>query len=168
MNIVNIEIKARCNQIEQIEKKLLNSGASYHGQDHQIDTYFRTNCGRLKLRKGNIEHSLIFYQRIETKGLKHSDVILHKFNGDSSAIRRQLEASMGIKTIVDKLRKIFFIENVKFHIDEVKDLGNFIEIEAIGKSGEEEVLRKQCQAFVDLLDIKDEDFVEMSYSDMMV
>ena len=32
---------------------------------------------------------------------------------------------------MDKKREIYFIHNVKFHIDNVKNLGTFIEIEAI-------------------------------------
>ena len=37
---------------------------------------------------------------------------------------------MGIKAIVKKKREIYYIRNVKFHIDEVPGLGSFAEIEA--------------------------------------
>jgi adenylate cyclase class IV len=32
---------------------------------------------------------------------------------------------------VDKIREIYLIENVKFHLDSVAELGSFIEIEAM-------------------------------------
>ncbi|HFD33211.1 MAG TPA: CYTH domain-containing protein, partial [Gammaproteobacteria bacterium] len=46
-----------------------------------------------------------------------------------------LTAALGIFKIVDKQRRIYFIGNVKFHIDEVKGLGSFVEIEAIDEDG---------------------------------
>ena len=59
----NAEIKCRCNQLDQVRQILLANKAHYHGTDHQVDTYFRVPDGRLKLREGNIENSLIYYRR---------------------------------------------------------------------------------------------------------
>lgn len=168
MDIINIEIKARCHDLEFIRQILSEAKAENKGIDHQIDTYFNTQKGRLKLRKGNIEHSLIFYSRPEAKDLKRSDVILDKLKGDSTILKRQLEAAIGIKTVVDKKREIYFIENVKFHIDEVKDLGSFLEIEAIGKRGEEDVLSKQCRHYMNMMKVAQSDLIDQSYSDMIL
>jgi adenylate cyclase class IV len=41
----------------------------------------------------------------------------------------------GIKVIVQKKRRIYFIGNVKFHFDTIAELGTFIEVEAIDKDG---------------------------------
>ena len=167
MDIINIEIKARCYALEEVHKKLMGAGAEFIGVDRQVDTYYNVNHGRLKLRRGTIEHSLIFYQRPESKELKQSDVILNKLNHDSDVLARQLKASIGIKTIVDKQRKIFFIDNVKFHLDEVKGLGHFIEIEAIGSLGQEDALAEQCRHYIDWLCIDSSAFIDQSYSDMV-
>jgi predicted adenylyl cyclase CyaB len=168
MDIINIEIKAHCRNAEQMHEALIAAEADDKGIDHQIDTYFNTTAGRLKLRKGNIEHSLIFYQRPEVKDLKRSDVILDKLERDSTVLKQQLEAAMGIKTIVDKKRHIYFIDNVKFHLDEVAGLGSFVEIEAIGKLGEEDALGKQCQHYMEFLEIHPSDLIDQSYSDMIL
>ena len=168
MDIINIEIKAHCRNINQIREALLSANAEDKGVDHQIDTYFNTRNGRLKLRKGNIEHSMIFYQRPEVKDLKRSDVILDKLDGDSTILKRQLEAAWGVKTVVDKRRHIYFIDNVKFHLDEVAGLGSFIEIEAIGKLGEEEKLGAQCKQYMEYLKIAKTDLIDQSYSDMVI
>jgi adenylate cyclase, class 2 len=48
------------------------------GTDHQIDTYFNVQKGRLKLREGNIENALIQYNRANVLDAKQSDVILYK------------------------------------------------------------------------------------------
>ena len=63
MNIKNFEFKAKVEDLEKYEKKLLTLNPKYQGLDHQIDTYFNAKFGRLKLREGNIENSLINYDR---------------------------------------------------------------------------------------------------------
>lgn len=169
MKIINIEIKARCINPEEIETILLNNNARFEGIDYQVDTYFNSDSGRVKLREGNIENSLIYYQRKEKKGQKKSEVSLYKTTGDSKALKKILASTLGRKIVVEKTRKIFFIGNVKFHIDQVKDLGSFVEIEAIdlnGKVGEEE-LRKQCDSFIRLLGLEKVEFLDQSYSDMV-
>ncbi|MEL6191860.1 MAG: adenylate cyclase, partial [Bacteroidota bacterium] len=64
---------------------------------------------------------------------------------------------------------IYFIENVKFHIDEVKTLGSFTEIEAIDNNGSrtEGDLLTQCQYYMELLGINESDLLAQSYSDMI-
>src|SRR3989344_1781403 len=118
---LNVEIKARCNDHAKIREILISKGADFKGTDHQIDTYFKTGNGRLKLREGNIENHLIFYEREDKEGPKESNVILFD-NKPGSSLKEILSKSLGILAVVDKLREIYFIENVKFHIDTVKDL----------------------------------------------
>lgn len=169
MKAIIIEIKTRCINPEEIETILQNNNARYEGSDHQIDTYFNSESGRVKLREGNIENTLIYYQRKERKGQKKSEVTLYKTTGDSNALKEILTNTLGIKIVVDKTRKIFFIKNVKFHIDKVKGLGSFVEIEAIdttGKVGEKE-LKKQCNDSIHLLGLENAEFLDQSYSDMV-
>jgi len=169
MNIVNIEIKAQTEQAKKIIQILETNNAAYHGEDHQIDTYFKVDSGRLKLRQGNIENSLIAYQRPESKELKKSTIELQPLPKDTSALHSILSQNLGIWKVVDKRRKIYFIDNVKFHIDSVKGLGSFVEIEAISKEQEytEEQLREQCDHYVKLLGIDPNSFIDQSYSDMV-
>ena len=63
MEHLNVEIKARCSDVLSARQVLKGAGARFVGEDHQIDTYFRVENGRLKLREGNIENHLIFYVR---------------------------------------------------------------------------------------------------------
>jgi adenylate cyclase, class 2 len=69
---------------------------------------------------------------------------------------------------VDKTREIYFIENVKFHLDDVVNLGTFIEIEAIDLDGTigNATLHEQCERYISLFGIRDSDLVSHSYSDM--
>lgn len=165
---VNIEIKARCRAPETIRKILISLGARAVGTDHQIDTYFNVKAGRLKLREGNIENSLIYYRREDNLAPKQSDVTLFKTE-PNSALKEILTNALGVKTVVDKSREIYFIDNVKFHIDSVSGLGNFVEIEAIdeaGTIGGDELLR-QCRHYMELFKIEQNDLIKSSYSDMV-
>jgi len=169
MTHINIEIKAKSNNHNRIREILKSRNADFRGKDHQIDTYFNVRQGRLKLRQGKIENYLIYYDREDKKGPKQSKVTLFKLPPKSS-LKRLLIKALGVLVVVDKKREIYFIDNVKFHIDSVKDLGNFIEIEAIdenGNIGKKELL-KQCQFFLDLFKISQGDLISSSYSDLLL
>lgn len=164
-----IEIKARCENPDQIRDILKNKQADLRGIDHQVDTYFQVTKGRLKLREGNIENHLIHYFRPNQSGPKKSEVLLYKSTPDSG-LKEILATSIGILTVVDKKREIYFIDNVKFHIDQVEELGSFLEIEAIDANEgiSEARLLEQCEYYMQLFKIDKKDLMTSSYSDMLL
>lgn len=165
---INIEIKAHCNDLNKVREILKSQNAESKGTDHQTDTYFNSKKGRLKLREGNIENNLIHYERKNTEGSKESKFTLYKTEQDSS-LKAILEVALGNKCTVEKDREIYFIENVKFHLDTVKDLGTFVEIEASNKDNDltKNKLQEQCNFYIKLLQINAKDFISDSYSDMI-
>jgi predicted adenylyl cyclase CyaB len=169
MKRINIEIKAVCTDPDYIETYLHRMQAEFKGEDHQVDTYFKASSGRLKLREGRIENALIRYHRPEKKGLKRSDVFLYRITGETGHLRIILEDTLGIDIVVEKRRKIYYIGNVKFHIDHVHRLGCFVEIEAIDANGhlEEHALKRQCRHYMTELGISEADLVAASYSDLI-
>ncbi len=165
---INIEIKAHCTNLNIIRDLLKKKNTRFIGEDHQIDTYFNTPNGRLKLRQGNIEKCLIYYQRENSAEAKQSNVILYHPNENIIDLKQLLIASLGIKQIIDKKREIYVIDNIKFHLDKVSGLGTFIEIEAIGESDEDiSKLQEQIEYYIKYLLIKKEDLLANSYSDML-
>ena len=166
---VNIEIKARSDNQDEIRRILKSKNADFKGIDHQIDTYFNVNFGRLKLREGNIENHLIHYQREDKEWPKQSDVTLFKSDPKSS-LKEILTKALGILVVVDKKREIYFIDNVKFHIDVVEHLGTFVEIEAIDNDGNigKKKLLEQCQLYLDVFKIPQKDLISVSYSDLLL
>ena len=166
---INFEFKARSNNINALEEKIKNLSGRFVGEDHQTDTYFHVPNGRLKLREGNIENALIYYQRTNTAGAKQSDVTLYQHQADAN-LKAILMQSLGIKTVVEKKRRIYFIENVKFHFDQVTGLGSFVEVEAIDADGTIgiEKLKEQCKVYEELFDIQPDDFMADSYSDLLL
>jgi predicted adenylyl cyclase CyaB len=169
MKRLNIEIKAKCNNHEKIRSILKSRNADFKGTDHQMDTYFNVKKGRLKLREGNIENFLVYYERENKEGPKQSDVILFKSDPNSS-LKELLLKSLGTMVVVDKQREIYFIENVKFHIDTVKNLGTFMEIEAIdtNESIGKGKLLEQCENYLKLFGILKDDLISVSYSDLLL
>lgn len=168
MNILNFEFKARTINLAELEQKLLELNPKFIGEDRQIDTYFNVEKGRLKLREGNIENSLIHYERENTADAKPSKILLYQHKSDKT-LKEILIKTLGVKVVVDKLRKIYFIENVKFHFDTLANLGTFVEVEAIDKDGSIgiEKLQAQCRKYADFFEIKNDDYVSESYSDLI-
>ena len=166
---LNFEFKATTNNLSAQEEKLKSLNPIYLGEDHQKDTYYNVADGRLKLREGNIENALIWYKRADFAGAKQSDIILYKHTPDNS-LKQILEKLHGIKVIVDKKRKIYFVENVKFHFDIVEGLGTFIEVEAIDKDGTIGIdkLKEQIAHYTKFLEVAETDFVKVSYSDLLI
>jgi adenylate cyclase class IV len=186
---VNVEIKARCASLKGARATLLRLGARLVGPDHQADTYFQVPNGRLKLREGQIENSLIFYDRPDQEGPKRSDVILYGTRPGSD-LKALLTAALGTLVVVEKRREIYFVEisdvdvpgdpaaqerahareNVKVHLDTVTGLGAFVEIEAIDLDGSlgPDLLTAQCRRLMTRLGIRDADLESASYSDLLL
>jgi hypothetical protein len=60
MKVLNFEFKARLRNAAHVRATLKSQHARFLGTDRQVDTYFRIPSGRLKIREGRIENSLIF------------------------------------------------------------------------------------------------------------
>lgn len=169
MGFTNIEIKAKCKDPSRIRNYLQSKNAEFKGTDHQTDTYFNVPTGRLKLREGNIENNLIYYERGNESGPKDSNFSLVKIE-DPSSLKQILTRTLGIKIVVEKIREIYYISNVKFHIDIVPGLGDFMEIEAGNILAPLEVaeLKSQCEYYQKELGIHEEDLISCSYSDLLL
>lgn len=168
MGYINIEIKARTSRASHIRQYLLTHGAAFIGKDLQTDTYFNVPHGRLKLREGNIENNLIFYDRNNQAGPKQSAFNLFPVD-QPDLLKEILDNAVGKKVIVQKEREIYFINNVKFHLDQVDGLGEFVEIEASNKSADlpVEVLKEQCTFYMKAFEIQEIDLINNSYSDLL-
>lgn len=164
---VNVEIKAKCVNHDQARAFLLSREAVHVGRDHQTDTYFRVKHGRLKLREGEIENALIFYEREDQAGPKSSRFMYYP-TSPGTALKAVLARALGVMVVVDKRRDIFLIDIVRFNLDTVEGLGTFLEIEAGGAGEEADLdLFTQCKYYLEALGLEEEDLVTVSYSDLL-
>jgi len=169
MERTNVEIKARCSDHDAVRTVLQEHEARKKGVDRQIDTYFNVPNGRLKLREGDIEQYLVHYNRGDRKGPKQSDIRLYEPTDDPAALKAALEAALDVDVVVKKTREIYFVDNVKFQLDDVDGLGKFVEIEAIDRDGSTgtDRLEEQCRTYMGVFPIDDDDLVDVSYSDLV-
>lgn len=165
--MINIEIKARCEDVQRTEENLNALWAGPAGTFHQKDTYFQVPEGRLKLREiGPDEGHLIYYKRDDMAGPKRSDYEV-AFTSDPEAMRHMLCAVLGAWVEVEKTRQVWLWENVRIHLDEVKGLGRFIELEAVTDEKGIEESYQRIETLMRALEIKPEQLVKGSYGDLV-
>src|ERR1700754_1457697 len=127
----NIELKASDPDPERSLAVVLGLGARDRGFLHQRDTYFRVTSGRLKLREEDPGGAmLIQYDRVDADEARESEYRLTPIDAPDS-LMASLKASLGVLAVVEKERRLLLWQNVRIHLDKVKDLGNFLELEGV-------------------------------------
>jgi len=126
---LNVEFKARLENLDAVREKLRTLEPRDAGTDRQRDTYFEVPEGRLKLREGDIENALIFYRRADTAATRDSHVQLASIS-NASELRPVLEAALPVRAVVEKHREIYFVGETKIHLDRIENHGCFLEVEA--------------------------------------
>jgi adenylate cyclase class IV len=165
----NLEIKAIDTDPEATLAAALELGARDQGVLRQRDTYFHAVQGRLKLREAPPQPAeLIAYARAELAGPK---VSLYRVVpvADHVALIDALADSLGVRVVVEKLRRLLLWRNIRIHLDRVADLGDFVEIEAVATSpGGLEVERDRVEELCAALAITDERRVALGYADLLL
>jgi len=123
MKHINIEIKAKCFHLEMAEAFFIGYNAKFAGVDLQKDIYFNIPSGRLKLRKAISRITLFFTTEI-IKRTKQPDFYFATVIKPLE-LESVLTHASGIKVVVEKKRKIFFLITLRYILMRF-DLGNFI------------------------------------------
>lgn len=127
----NLELKAPITNAEELVQKVVDIGAQFQWRKQQTDTYFNVATGKLKLREQEGSPAeLIAYLRPEENGSRVSQYEIFETD-EPDKLKRLLANTIGIRGIVSKQRTLYLWENVRIHFDEVEDLGQFIEFEAV-------------------------------------
>jgi len=165
----NIEIKARLNDRSLTLDQAHRLADSFLGQDHQTDTYFRTPGGRMKLRESTLSGNyLILYQRDDQEGPRPS--LYETIPVDRPrAVKALLRNLLGEDIVVEKDRHIFLYGNVRIHIDDVTNLGAFLEFEAVmdDQYSDRDQETKKVGKLMKMLHISASDLVGQSYQDLL-
>ena len=120
----------------------------------QKDTYFRVNQSRLKLREMPQEDpELIWYRRPNVGGIRTCQYRRLKVTR-VDRVKAGLSALFGVEAVVVKRRRLYRWRNVRIHVDQVDQLGNFIEFEAVLSDSEQiqtgEGQLEQLRSWLDL------------------
>lgn len=162
----NLEIKYKpgnSREISYITGLLKNYS---HTTEKQTDIYYKTIRDRLKLRIINdTEGSLILYNRAEKKNKRISKYTISKTK-DFRELDFILRKQFRVLVTVIKKREIYIHKNIRVHIDTVKGLGKFIEIEIIYDDISK--AKDLMNNLVTELNLDENKFIKVSYSDLLI
>lgn len=129
----NLEVKARCDDLDARAQRLLAMGASDHGSTREVDTYFRAASGLLKLREVAGESGrLIRYHRENRAESRFSEYeVVPVAEEHTARLHAVLEDVLGTHVQVMKRRRLLVYRHTRVHLDEVEELGRFIELETV-------------------------------------
>ncbi|MFH1183959.1 MAG: class IV adenylate cyclase [Chloroflexota bacterium] len=164
----NVEIKARVRDFAALNARARQLTEKPVQVIPQLDTFFVTATGRLKLRElDSGVAQLIYYERPDQDGPKRSDYSIFETR-DPSALRSVLEKALGIRGKVEKVRHLYLVGQTRVHLDEVKGLGHFLELEVVlqpGQSDREGHLI--AEELISQLGIERRDLLESAYMDLL-
>ncbi|HEY9246958.1 MAG TPA: class IV adenylate cyclase [Candidatus Methanoperedens sp.] len=174
--MIEIEVKARIEDPKQIERTIISFGAVPIGIENHVDTYYNTDrCDfrntdeALRIRAQEGEYFLTYKgpkMDAVSKTRKEFEVKI-----EDAAEMGNILSSLGfypVATIVKK-RKKYKMEDLSIALDEVRNLGYFMEIEIQAKnpSKHEEKVGKIFK-FIEKLGINKSSTVRESYLEMLL
>lgn len=131
----NIEAKFPVDNLSAVRARALALGAHPVGRLEQVDTYFFAPNGRLKLREVAEDGQpaaawLIAYQRPNATGARLSAYEMAPVP-DAAALLAVLRPTMGVRVRVAKTRDLLLLRHTRIHLDDVRGLGHFVELETL-------------------------------------
>jgi len=163
---MEIEIKATFDNRKKLKKSLEKLGAKAEKEKHQIDEYYnhpsrdtRETKEYIRLRYKDGENTGIFAHHINM-----SDGVNKEFEVPVGNINVFKEILLGLNFpllgTIDKKRETFKFGEFTITIDEVKDIGNFVEIEVDGEESEIETKKAQCMEMLEKIGLSKENLCE--------
>lgn len=165
---VNIEIKARLDDIEDVKDRIEDLTHSKPELLRQRDVFYKTTNGRLKLRQfheGTAE--LIYYERSDDAAASSS--IYHRVQIPHPAETHEiLKNAMAVRGTIEKIRMLYLIGQTRIHLDQVNHLGDFIELEVVLKAGQSEQEGIQTAEYLcEKLGINEKNLIDVAYIDLL-
>jgi predicted adenylyl cyclase CyaB len=163
----NIEIKARVRNFEEIQSRAEKLSDTPVEVIPQVDTFFVTPQGRLKLRVVGDHGQLIYYTRPDREGPKRSDYHIAR-TADPQNLKRVLELAYGVRGVVRKTRYLYLAGQTRIHLDDVEGLGQFMELEVVleGEQGDAKG-QKIAEELMSALGVEAGDLIDGAYMDLL-
>jgi len=163
----NLELKFRCEDLDAVRDRARAWGAHDAGVLEQYDAFFPAPMGRLKLRDfGNGTGELIAYRRPDAVEARGSDYVLSP-TADPVTLREALAFALGSAGEVRKQRHLFLWRHTRIHLDEVRGLGSFVELETVIREQPETDAQRELAAVVEALGLRPEDRIAPAYIDLI-
>jgi len=164
----NIEIKARITHIDALLPKaaaIADKGPIVIVQD---DTFFGCPDGRMKLRAfSSNDGELIFYRRADQQGPKESFYVRSPTSSPDT-LREAMSLAYGQVGRVHKQRTLFLVGRTRIHLDDVRHLGHFLELEVVLRDGESaEAGVEEARHLMATLGVAPPQLIEGAYVDLL-
>ncbi len=134
--MIEIEVKGRINNEKEFEKRIKEIGASFLGEEHHIDIYFSHPCRdfkqsdeALRIRVKNSYYEITYKGRkIDSKTKTREEITARVYDLENMI---RILNKLGFSTVakIVKHRKKYIVDNFVICIDNVENLGKFVEIE---------------------------------------
>lgn len=160
---LNLELKIKIDSHKKILEKVKNSNAVYVKTILQKDIYYKVKKGLLKLRVEEGNFTLIKYLRDE-KGKRWSNYHLLTLTGEDT--EKYLSDLFEVDTIVQKKRELYMYKNTRIHLDKVKGLGNFLELESVVLENKK-ISEKEFYEVVEFLGLDLSKQIKASYKNLI-
>lgn len=144
-------------------------GAEDRGIITQRDTYFAVAKGGLKLREEQPGRPhLVQFERASEPQQRESRYRIVEVD-DGEALCAALAATIGIRGVVLKRRHLLLWQSVRIHLDEVEQLGRFIELEAVAPPDSDLAHERRLVAELrDALAITDDRLIALGYAEQLL
>ena len=160
---LNLELKIKVDSHAKYISVLKRIGAKDFGILSQKDIYYKVKNGLLKLRVEKDTYTMIKYLRDET-GKRWSDYELMKLEAKNP--KKYLAEIFNIDTVVVKERKYWLYKNTRIHLDTVKGLGKFLELETLLVNGKSDAT-KRFNEIVKILNLDLTKQIHASYKNLL-
>ena len=164
----NLEFKAQAESLDVLRENLTRLEAERMLTTHQVDTYFNVPKGRLKLREEEgYEATLVYYERPNAAESRYSHYQLCSIS-NGATLKQMMSDALGVKVVVEKKRELWNYGNTRIHLDEVVNLGKFVELETVIRDQSETEAEAEHKRVKERLQIAAEALIPVSYSDLLL
>jgi predicted adenylyl cyclase CyaB len=169
----NLEIKVACNKATFTAVCARAVALGETSLLKQRDTYFNVPSGRLKLREiekdGVRRAELIGYSRPDSDGARYSTYHRAEISvGQVKDLIASLSETVGVRVVVSKAREVVLYRRTRIHLDQVENLGYYIELETVMTGGDSEAgAESELAEVMSLIGIEGLPAIGGSYSDLL-
>ena len=163
----NIEIKTVVRDAGELARRVEAMEAPLVWAHLQKDTFFRVPRGYLKLRQVEGEPAeLIAYLRESGSEPRASDYDIAVVE-DGESLLRALTRSLGLRGVVEKRRRLHRWRHTRIHLDAVRGLGDFLELETVVDGITTDEARQEADEAIARLDLDRADFLDRPYLELL-
>ena len=169
--MLEIEVKAYADDLKKVELTLRDMGAQFIEEIQQIDTYYNHPCRNfvetdeaLRIRRSGTKYYLTYKgKKIDPESKTREEIEVEIADVHTAA---ELLVSLGFSPVADvkKVRKVYRLDTFTVCLDDVVNVGTFVEVEICGEHVEE--LRNSALSILNALNLKD--YERKSYLELLL